>query len=49
MKQALKLFVFYDRHLDVGDTLDISDTLDIVYMPSNPKINRSNKTISKHN
>lgn len=34
---------FYDRHLDVGDTLDI------VYMPSNPKINRSNKTISKHN
>lgn len=33
----------YDRHLDFGDTLDI------VYIPFNPKINRSNKTINKHN
>lgn len=29
----------YDWHLDIGDTLDI------VYLPSNPKINRSVKSI----
>lgn len=29
----------YDRHLDIGDTLDI------VYLPSNPTINRSVKSI----